>query len=140
MSEWLYTKESTIRRDEVQALWPQSRYLNHTLNSSRAQLHQIIDQRSRRIQIQNHTKRETTIAQDLRIQRMWGTPQTQSHKLNKLSIMLPVVKKDKHPCCRRIRSKIRYRKMGSPHVARVGGCRQSGTQFQRAESGASQRC
>jgi hypothetical protein len=68
-------------------------HLDHAPNPLRAQLHQNIDQGSRRIQIQNQTKRETTTAQDVRIHQKWGTPQMQSHKLNELSIMLPVVKK-----------------------------------------------
>jgi hypothetical protein len=68
-------------------------HLDHAPSPLRAQLHQIIDQASPRIRTQNQTKLETTTAQDFRIQRMWGTPQTQSHKLNELSIMLPVVRK-----------------------------------------------
>jgi hypothetical protein len=34
---------------------------------------------------------ETTTAPDVRKQRLWGTPQTQSHKLDELLIMLSVV-------------------------------------------------
>jgi hypothetical protein len=34
---------------------------------------------------------ETTTAPDVRKKRLWGTPQTQSHKLNELLIMLSVV-------------------------------------------------